>query len=245
MSKSGIEYVQEKWNPVTGCPHFADEEICKVGEACWANQMTKRFPSHYPDGFKPSFHAQKLDEPLHIKGSRRIFTVNMGDLFGECIPTEWIMKIEEVIRKCPQHRFLLLTKNPLRMTDYFKGINKTVPDNVWLGASITVNSEVHRITDLPPAKKGGHRFISWEPLLELNEISKAAIAKAIVENRSDWWIIGGQTHPTIFPKWSVFDTLYRIAKIYSIPLFIKDNLQKYLINQKAEGYFEQTFPEGY
>lgn len=244
MSKSGIEYVTDYWNPVTGC--LNDEATCTVSKDCWARGIVKRFPDHYPDGFKPAFHSQRLDEPLHLKGSRRIFTVNMGDLFGEFIPTEWIMKIEEVIRKCPQHRFLLLTKNPLKMTDYFKGINKTIPDNVWLGATITMNSEIHRITDLPPSEKGGHRFISWEPLLESNTIDQTSIIYAISGNRkSDWWIIGAQSNPTIFPKWEVFETLYRIAKVHRIPLFIKNNLKPYLIKKEANGMFEQTFPEGY
>lgn len=58
-----------------------------------------------------------LEKPLHWRNPRIIFPCFMGDLFN--LPFEFIDKIMAVIALCPQHTFLILTKQPKETANYF------------------------------------------------------------------------------------------------------------------------------
>jgi protein gp37 len=62
-------------------------------------------------------------------GERNVFTVSMGDLFGEWVPQEWIDAVFKAIREAPEWNFLVLTKNPKRY------LTIDFPRNVWVGAT--------------------------------------------------------------------------------------------------------------
>src|SRR5664280_2871172 len=71
MNKSKIDWCDYTWNPVTGCLHGC--------EYCYARRMDKRFG----DGlFNPTFHQKRLDEPVKVKKSAKIFVGSVSDLFG-------------------------------------------------------------------------------------------------------------------------------------------------------------------
>lgn len=67
------------------------------------------------------------DAALLIPPKRRkpttYFVNSMSDVFHDGVPFEFIDKIMAVIALCPQHRFIILTKRPKRMREYF-GDNK-------------------------------------------------------------------------------------------------------------------------
>lgn len=234
MGKSGIEYCTDGWTVVSGCEHF-NTAIC--GTYCWAAKLAKRNPKAHPKGFSPMFHSRRLEEPLKLKGNKVIFTCHTGDLFGNWVPDIWIMRVLDIIKQCPQHTFLMLTKNPARMQRFFNTCNRQVPENVWLGTSVTTDAELIRISQLPFPQKGGHRWVSFEPLLEPDYISKDALALKLKQQGIEQVIIGAQTAPYIEPKFECFKTIYTVCKSLNIPVFVKDNMEKFLIKRDSSEFY--------
>jgi len=112
----------ETWNPVTGCSPVS--EGCAH---CYAKRMAKRLAGRfgYPrdDPFRVTLHPDKLEQPLHWKAPRLIFVCSMSDFFHPAIPFEYQNAILRVIRQCPQHTFMILTKRAeqLAMWDHICG----------------------------------------------------------------------------------------------------------------------------
>ena len=71
----------------------------------------------YPHGFAPTFHKHRLAQVRHWKDEkpRNIFVCSMADIFGDWVPEEWITQITDAFKEAPQHNYLFLTKNPIRM----------------------------------------------------------------------------------------------------------------------------------
>ena len=56
-----------------------------------------------------------------------ILVCHSGDLFGEWIPTEWILKVFDACEKAPWHNYLFITMNPKRYNELLqKGMLVTV-----------------------------------------------------------------------------------------------------------------------
>ena len=157
---------------------------------CYAERLTKRLkliaPKKYGNGFNVTCHPTVLDEPMKIKKPQRIFVCSMSDLFHENVPFGFIEKVMDVIETCRQHTFMILTKRPERMLEYFINLGKeaknygfdSIPSgskepldyvpalpNLWLG----VTAENQRCADerVPILLKipAVVRFVSCEPLL--------------------------------------------------------------------------------
>ena len=239
MSKSGIEYVDNGWTPQDGCLFFKTE-TCQVD--CWAEKLRRRNPKAYPKGFYPAFHLNRLEEPLKLTGSRTIFTCHTGDAWGSWVKDEHLKMIFDIILQCPQHRFLMLTKNPQRMRRFFNYLNRTVPDNVWLGASVTTNAELNRISDLPFKEKGGKRWLSIEPLLEKVAINRTTFEVKVKQAGIDWIVIGMQTNPNIEPNPEVYIDLFMDVMRLKIPVFVKNNMKDYLKREGIHDLFCQQLP---
>jgi protein gp37 len=80
MNKTGIEYLDWTWNPTSGCSKISSG--CKH---CWAEKMAFRLKGRagYPrkDPFFPTFHKDRLKEPLNVRKPSVIGVSFMGDLF--------------------------------------------------------------------------------------------------------------------------------------------------------------------
>lgn len=191
-----IEWVDESWNPITGCT-----KISPGCTNCYAEKMAKRLAGRfgYPkdDPFKVTFHPDKLEQPLKWKKPRRIFVCSMSDFFGAKL--EWMCDIFRVIRKCPQHTFMILTKRikSLAMFNHVCGW-QTDLENIWLGVSVenqkTADERIPILLQIPAAV----RFVSVEPMLGLVDIRKYLISGADglpseLNKYHDWldWIICG------------------------------------------------------
>src|ERR1700690_1697768 len=136
MNKTKIEWTDYTWNPVSGCKHNCRDTYCynthkstgilnrfgavykdssgeETREKNW--RMRETGDNHIakpgeinPFGYDPTFYPHRLIEPLKPKVPSRIFVVDVGDLFGQWVPVEWITQILDVIRQCPHHSFQLL-----------------------------------------------------------------------------------------------------------------------------------------
>lgn len=216
MNKTKIDWCDYTWNPATGCLHGC--------HYCYARRIAERFKGKaFPNGFKPTFYPERLQEPMKVKKPSKIFVCSMADLFGKWTwdinnvkgfaTTNYIVEcILNTVKQCPQHTFIFLTKNPYFMLNY------EFPQNSWVGMTVDGLTDcldkVAMIKNVPASIK----FISFEPLLNWPAgINLRAI---------DWVIIGAQTGPGARPpkpKWiqKILDTCRNL----NIPCFIKDNVK--------------------
>ena len=145
MGKSKIEWTDKTWNPVTGCTKVS--EGCRN---CYAEKMAGRLKAmgqeKYKDGFAVRTHPDCLDEPLRWKKPCRIFVCSMGDLFHDDVPFYFIDEVMDAMFRSPQHTYILLTKRPRRMSEFFEAMSddnhdgspwRDVPNpNIHLGVSV-------------------------------------------------------------------------------------------------------------
>jgi protein gp37 len=159
--KTGIEWTDATWNPVTGCT-----AISAGCDHCYAELLSFRLQrmgvKKYQHGFDVTLHPDALTQPLRWKSPRRVFVNSMSDLFHAHVPREFVVQIWEVMRQCPQHTFQVLTKRPERMAR-FTG-DYPAPPNVWLGTSVEDGRVVQRIDRLRECD-APVRFLSCEPLI--------------------------------------------------------------------------------
>lgn len=210
MAKSKIEWTDYSWNPVTGCSKIS--EGCKN---CYAERMAKRLAGRfgYPkdNPFKVTLHPNKLNQPLKWKKSKMIFVCSMSDLFHFDIPKIFIDKIFSVIKACPQHIFIILTKRTFSLKEKIYGIapdcthreiyfDNSLPKNLWLGVSVenqkTANERIPILLQIPAAI----RFVSCEPMLGSVDFSHLPESGAEL----DWVIVGGESGPharPMYPDW--------------------------------------------
>jgi protein gp37 len=155
----------ESWNPVTGCT------ACSEGCAhCYAKAMHERlFQSTKFE--KVVLHPERLDKPSRMRPGKVIFVDSMSDLFHEDVPFWFIADILWVMIDNPQHTFVVLTKRPERMLEFFgewifKGKTKPMPSkNIWFG--VTAENQARADERIPVLLKApvSHRFVSVEPML--------------------------------------------------------------------------------
>ena len=212
--KSGIEWTDATWNPITGCNKVS--EGCKN---CYAERMALRLQKmgapRYTNGFKVTPHPDVLEKPLHWTRPRRIFVNSMSDLFHPDVSDEFIRAVWTTMAMAPQHTFQVLTKRPRRMFELLdaweqegltlrEGYGSVLP-NVWLGVSVEnqrrADERIPHLMQTPAAV----RFLSCEPLLgpiELDGIwgyPGAADSEQLAVWPIHWVIAGGESGPGACP----------------------------------------------
>jgi protein gp37 len=124
---SGIEWTETTWNPVTGCTKISPG--CKY---CYAERMAYRLQAmgqqNYRNGFKVTLHERMLSLPLEWRKPRIIFVNSMSDLFHKDVPTEFIEKTFDVMKKASWHTFQVLTKRSDRLREIEDTLK--IPKNV-------------------------------------------------------------------------------------------------------------------
>ena len=119
--KSGIEWTDATWNPVTGCT-----KVSPGCAHCYAEAVTLRFrrgPAFLPGVGEIVLHPDRLDQPLRWKRPRKIFVNSMSDLFHEDIPDDFISEVFWVMGRAERHTFQVLTKRPERALEWFTSSN--------------------------------------------------------------------------------------------------------------------------
>lgn len=181
MKKTGIEWTEMTWNPVTGCIKVS--QGCKN---CYAEKMAKRLVAmgspRYINGFHPTVHDDLIDVPRSWKKPRLVFVNSMSDLFQDDVPLEFIQAVFKTMVECPQHTFQILTKRSERLLEVAKALPWA--DNIWMGVSVEDGRVMQRVRDLAktPAKV---KFLSCEPLI-------GPLSNLPLKN-IDWVIVGGES----------------------------------------------------
>jgi protein gp37 len=190
-TKTGIEWTDAVWNPMTGC-----SKISAGCDHCYAEVVAHRrtrdvylkqlpvreTPANVDNPFAPRFWPDRLSYPLSWKKPMRIFVNSMSDVFHSHFTQDMIRSVFEVMVAADWHQFQLLTKRPeraLRLADQLPW-----PDNLWLGTSVENMDVARRVRDLvkTPAKV---KFLSAEPLIgSLRDLDVSGM---------DWVIGGGES----------------------------------------------------
>lgn len=235
MGKSKIEWLAAEggdsgktWNPLRGCSRISPGCV-----NCYAERIAARFsrPGLPFKGYarptssgprwtgKVDLIKEKLREPLSWKEPQRVFVNSMSDLFHEDVPFWHIDQVFEIMIRCPQHTFLVLTKRASRMEEYFASTGNRVDYLLkHPGIQIGISAENQEYFDarypslvrIPAAV----RFVSAEPLLGPIRLPEA--------RRIQWIIAGGESGAEarpMDPQWC--RDLLRQARDQDIAFFMK------------------------
>jgi protein gp37 len=183
--RSGIEWTESSWNPVSGC-----SKVSPGCAHCYAETIALRFhssrkpwlPEHEEENVV--LHPRRLDQPRRWRRPRVIFVNSMSDLFHERIPLPFIEQVFEVMVEESRHTFQILTKRAERLAELAPVL--PWPANVWMGVSVE-NMRWAMRADYLRAVPAAVRFISAEPLL--GPLDALELAKI------DWLIAGGESGP--------------------------------------------------
>jgi protein gp37 len=200
--------------------------------------MAKRLKAmgnaRYEHGFKLTLHEDLLHVPSGWKSPKLIFVNSMSDLFHEDVPIDFLQRVFETMRNCPQHVFQVLTKRAERLESVSHLFDW--PDNVWMGVSVEDHRVKERI-DYLSRTSAKVKFLSCEPLigpvghLNLNSI--------------DWVIAGGESGPKSRPMhidW-VQDIKHQCAEA-NVAFFFKQwgGVRKDLTGRELDGRTYSEFP---
>jgi len=220
----GVSWARWTHNPITGCLH-----PCGY---CYAREIATggRFASHFPAGFTPVFHPERLDAPQNTSipaahrddpAWYRVFCGSMADNYGRWVPDEWIQQIHaSMMAGPPWWQYITLTKFPAR----YVGLD--MPAGAWIGTSVDEQNRV-RIAEeafrqLPAG--GTVRWLSLEPLLAPLRFTDLSMF--------DWVVIGAQTAtrqpggkvPAFAPPFEWVASLVAQAREAGCKVHLKPNL---------------------
>jgi protein gp37 len=209
MQRTKIEWADYTWNPIKG--------LCPVGcWYCYARKIYQRFKKDPKISFN-LYNPGEIErlQSINPKPGAKIFVCSTMELFHPKVLKKWRDDIFLVIKTNPKLIFIILTKMPER-------IDRSMPDNVWLGVTLegSSDSDITRALYLDDAK-AKIKFISFEPLLERPWPAYIAI-------KYNWIIIGRLTgHGKIHdPKREWLEEIIYYTLINHIPIFIKNNLEQ-------------------
>lgn len=131
----------------------------------------------------------------------------MYDIFGSWVPIEMPQIIIDTAKRCPQHTFLFLTKNPVRYAIY------EFPENCWIGYSDDGTKDMRHWVHFKGRK---NTFVSFEPLIGRSININMSVVGAV--------IIGAMTgsKKNIKPDRDIIDGI--ISAAGTRPVFLKNNL---------------------
>jgi protein gp37 len=182
-------YKPASWNPTTGCT-----KVSPGCAHCYAEGIASRFwgERKFTD---VQMHPERLEIPLHWKRQRVVFVDSMSDLFHEDVPDEFVDKVFAVMGRSQHCIFILLTKRPARMLEYFRseelyrriliqsykidgptrdeamgsGISDPVRfpwHHLWLGVTVENQRAADERIPLLLQTPAAVRWVSVEPMLE-------------------------------------------------------------------------------
>jgi len=237
-----IGYCDFSWNFLTGC--LNDCQYC-YGRKLAHGRLKRLYLSNShvlagdpADPYAIRWWPKRLEEPCRVAKPSRIFAVDMGDLFGDQVPQQCREDGLKIVRACPQHSFIFLTKYSWNL--------KTIedwPENAWVGVTATHNSMAEMAVYNLEKVKAPVRFISAEPLLQSLENGSLGSFLKRMFKVINWVVIGAQTSPYRPPSRHWVDQIMREAALAGVPVFQKDNLSQALTDTSGDSpRLVQDFP---
>lgn len=187
-----IQWASHTFNPWVGC-----QKISEGCHNCYAEAINKHY-GHDNWGLgkerritadanwrKPIIWNRNARE----RGVReRVFCGSMCDVFEDhSTAREQMANVGALISKTPSLDWLLLTKRPLRMSDYMAPY---IWDNVWAMTTVECMDRQHR-ADALFGLACPVRGLSCEPLLGPLDLRGGYLGG----DRINWVIVGGETGP--------------------------------------------------
>lgn len=221
-TKSAIQWTDATWNIARGCTKV--DEDCKF---CYMYRDSMNGTRYEP--LKVTRTKTVFDMPLKLKEPSKIFTCSLTDFFHEEIDS-YRNEAWEVIRKCPQHTFQILSKRPERIIEHLPVFWEEIRDLVWLGTSIGSSKGIQRLFDLITPIQSGIKFLSLEPLhgeIDLHLDNFVDMGHK-VGDLIDWVIIGGESgnetgkyrYRPCELKW-IESIIEQCSKFENIKIFVK------------------------
>jgi protein gp37 len=166
---------------------------------------------NYRNGFEVTLQPHMLEHPFRWKQPRRIFVNSMSDLFHDEVPTAYIRRIFEVMRRASWHQYQVLTKRSERLLELSSVLHWQ--PQTWMGVSIENEKYLYRADHL--RLSGAHvKFLSIEPLLgPLRKLNLRGI---------NWVIVGGESGPgarSMNPDW--VREIRDLCNRANVPFFFK------------------------
>jgi len=242
MQKTKIEYLDYTCNPIA----MRCSPVSAGCANCWHIAMCDRMKNNpkipmelreiYAGDAPPKLIESRLEAPLKLKKPAIIGLQFMGDLWHEDIPHTLIDDIFDVMTAAKQHAFIVLTKRPQNMLEWYNetiilGGGDYLP-NLWLGVSVedqkTADERIPILLQIPAAK----HIVSYEPALgpvNFNLCHKCQIDPSQCEehNHIDWVIAGCESGPNRRPaKIEWFRDVKNQCVEAGIPYFLKQMTKK-------------------
>ena len=199
-ARSKIEWTDSTFNPWVGCTKiarargapsacdfcYAEKWAKRSGQVAWGDHPRRRTTAAYwRNPLQWNEHA-RLFHRIHGR-RQRVFCASLADVFDNQVDPSWRSDLFDLIRKCSQLDWQLLTKRP-------QNIRKMLPSdwgngypNVWLGTTAedaaAYQQRVPHLLRIPAAV----HFVSYEPAI--GPVGKLSIGGSF----PDWLIIGGES----------------------------------------------------
>jgi len=221
-----MEDQPKSWNPIVGCsakspgctncyavPLAARLALAPGAAGVKYEGVTRLVNGKTVWSGRLNFNENALAAPLRWKKPCRIIVNSMGDLFHEILEPALIDRVFDVMRQCPQHQFLVLTKRPEVARSYLR--DKMPMPNVLLGVSVEDQKTAQERIPILLALPLWRYWISVEPVLEPVRVDRDWLEKI------EWVVIGGEHGPDARP--CDLDWLRALAfqcHLARVPLFL-------------------------
>ena len=282
---SKIEWTDHTFNPWEGCQkvspgcdhYYAEARNVRFGGGQAANfgPGAPRRRTSAANWQKPMQWNARADAFMAEHGRRqRVFCASLADVFDNAVPVQWRIDLMALILKTPNLDWLLLTKrigNAVEMLEQaFRAVHAqregwadNAPPNVWIGATITSQTEADR--DIPKllAVPAAKRLLRMEPLLGPVDLRLGKRGGPMCRDCADgdgyckplnqwcsaaginWAIVGGESGPharPMHPAWA--RSLWDQCEAAGVPFLFKQWGEFVSVSEVAGDGPHYQFPDG-
>ncbi len=165
-----FDKVTRTWNPCIIYPCYYSCRYCwthYIVKKIWNSPAGRLYKQHYG---KPALIHERLR--VRFREGELVFTQDVGDLFADNVPDEYILEVLKVVEKFPRTDFLLLTKNPWRFCSLLDDYGVDIfSQNMIFGTTVETDDEdlyiEHKVSRAPPPlKRFAHLYAFLEGLSE-------------------------------------------------------------------------------